>query len=481
MSSPQSSSIRTGLRWSVVEKVGVSVLGIVQLMIVVRYIPKAEIGLMAMSNTVLAFVSIFSEMGLSNSILYHQENRPAALTALFWVYAGVGGGLALLCFWAAPLAAAFFGAPELQSVFQWAALSLAISGLGQLPRALLYKHMEFRELSLAASVAAVASFATVVILAVMGWGVEALVAGLLSSTLAGTVLIIWMGRTLFSLSIKPDFSFLRSHLRFGAFQAAESLMTTFSTQFDTLIIGRLLGAEALGLYDIIKRLLERPMRLINPIVTRVLTPVLAEANADRGQMRRLYLQQLRYLSSTNFPIYVFLALAAGPVIELLLSSQYATAESLLLFPLFCVYFMIYTVQNPIGTLIIASGQVHRSFVYNFCIALVLPVLLWMAAQHSLVWVVAVMVGFQSIMIGVAQRALLYPAAGVTGRQLAAAILQPLLLAALAFALGSLAFWVVEPSWLALGLFAFFGGGLYVVLSWFWNRAYVLAVLKLVKG
>lgn len=473
--------VTTGLRWSVIEKLSVSILSLLQLMVVVRYVSQEEIGLMAMVNTILAFAAILSDMGLGNSVLYHQESRLSTIAALFWAYLAMGCLLAIVCVSGALLAAIFFQEPGLKEVFRWSAISLIISGVGQLPRALLYKELAFRELSIINLVAAVVSFLLVVVYAVLGYGVFALVIGFLANALTATVLTLWFGRNLFSLTTRADFFSLKKHLRFGVFQAGESVVTVFSTQFDTIVIGRLLGAEALGLYDIIKRLLARPLGLINPIVTRVITPVLAGEQGNLKRMKALYLKQILFLCSINFPVYIFLALSSEAVIQILLSNAYLKPESTTVFILFCFYFMIYTVQNPIGTLIIASGQVSRSFYYNAGIFLVLPLLLWGAAQYGLTSVIGVMIGFQGSMIFIAQRILLKPAAGITTMELVTTISTPLLISFFAFSCAAFVASILqENSWQEIIVKFFLGSFLYLAFSLRWNRNFVFEARKLLK-
>lgn len=473
--------LKAGLRWSIAEKIGLTTISLIQLMVVVRFISQAEIGLMAMANTILAFVGILSEMGFGNSVLYSQEDRQSTIVALFWVYSGMGVFLAIVCFFSAPFAVFLFDEPRLEEIFRWSALSIGILGIGQLPSALLYKDLAFREISISKVIASTISFFFIATTAVKGFGAYALVFGSLVNTITSTTLVCWFGRKKFSLTKKANFRSLRGHLRFGSFQVGESLVTSISTQFDTFIIGRLLGAEALGLYDIIKRLLARPLLLINPIVTKVITPVLAVERSSQKRMKSLYLKQILFLCSTNFPIYIGLAFSAEEIIRFFLSDAFLVSRGTTIFMLFCIYFMIYTIQNPIGTLIISSGQVHRSFIYNLGISIILPLILWKAAQQNLDLVVSAMVGFQGIMIFVAQKVLLKPAAGIRSKEVIFVILKPLLISLLTFGGISIVIDFIGFGWYSFIFNFFIGGILYLMISLKWNRDYVLECKQIFIG
>jgi len=454
-------------------------LGIVRLMMIARFVPASDIGLVAMANTALAFAGIFSEMGLNSSLLHHQKVAAPTVNALFWAYLVLGLGLYGVCWGAAPLIALFFEDEAVVWVFQISALSLIFGGLGQLPAALLYKELAYAELSRAALLSSIFGSGLMAALAIAGYGVYALLGGMLFISLLRAGLLLYWGRRLFAPFGEVRFGQVGQHLRFGAYQTAERLVNTFNTRFDILIVGRFLGAEVLGSYELLKRLLERPMRLANPVVTRLITPILARRQQDKAEMKRLYLDQIMALGSINFPFYVLMAFAAQPVIELLLSEAYVSPENLRVFALLCLYYMVYTVQNPIGTIVIASGLVRQSFLYNLGIFAVLPFLLWISSKGGLSGIVAAMVAFHFAMIFAARYFLLRPAAGIQWNELARAIGLPLLISTLTIgvpvglftALWS-AFWSAVTSGAVAAL-------LYALGTYWWNRALVERVRGIV--
>ncbi|MCG8326103.1 MAG: oligosaccharide flippase family protein [Chitinophagales bacterium] len=470
--------VKEGVKWSIAEKIMVAVFNLIQLMIIARFVSTSDIGLMAMINTVLVFFNIFSEMGLANSVLHYQENRRSSLAALFWIYAGMGLLLTSVCFVLTPVIIYFFQEAHLEPVIKLTAISLGLSGFGLLHRTLLYKEMRFRQLSTIRIITTIISFIVTIILAIYGWGVYALVIGLLSSNLFNTIFFLLYGHSLLSLLTTPDFISIKRHFHFGAYQTAERLVNTISTQFDTLIIGRILGAEVLGGYDIIKRLLARPMRIINPIFTSIATPILA---SKREAIKGLYLRQILYLCSTSFPIYIFLMFSGEAIIKIVLSDVYLNPTSHTLFILFCVYFMIYTVQNPIGTVIIASGAVKRSFLYNLGIALSLPIILYFAVQGGVIDIAICMIIFQGSMIIIAQQYLLKPTADTQIEELLSCIFVPVGIGLTAFGGAYIVSLFFNICWWNLLMMGLLGGALYLGLSWFWNKQYVKELMQFIDG
>ena len=421
-----------GLRWSIVEKAFLTMVGILQLIIVVRYVEQADLGLMAMTHTILSLGGVFSDLGLGNSIIHKQEKDHDKLSSLYWSYVIIGCLLTVIFSVASPSFAFFFNEGELTLVVAITSFAFFTNGFIHLYQAMLYAEMKFRILSKIQIIVTTFSFIVVTSLAIAGFGIYALVLGLVTRTIINMLLMLIVGRKHFIPSIYLNVSEVREHLKFGLFQTGERIINTINTQFDTLIIGKLLGAEILGVYDVLKRLLGRPMQLINPIVTRVSLPVLARVQKDSGKAGNLYIRQILYLASINFPIYIYLALSSNVLIPYLLSENWMNPVNNSLFILFCIYYMIYTIQNPIGTLIVATGQVHRSFYYNLVAFLVFPLFLTWGAAKGIVFLLWCMIGFHSIMIFIAYQVLLKKAAIVPFKNFLCAILLPLLLSSLAF-------------------------------------------------
>lgn len=462
-----------GLRWSIVEKVSLAIVGFVQLLVVVRYIGKADLGLMAILNTVLSFAGIFSDLGLGNSILHKQEKNHNKLSSLFWFYVMTGVLLNILFVLISPILAYFFEERALTPVMIIASFTFSINGFALLYQAIFYKELDFRVLSQIQIAVTGASFFCVIILAVLGYGVYALVIGVVVRSTVNVIFLTLAGKKYFIPSLYFKMQEVREHIRFAIFQTGERIINTINTQSDVLIVGKLLGTEVLGVYDIFKQLLSRPMQLINPVITRISLPVLAKVQAEPARAGNLYIRQIQYLASVNFPIYIFLALSSEPVIYYFLTETWLSPTTNLLFILFCMYYMVYTIQNPIGTLIIATGQVHRSFYYNLVILFFLPFLIVWAATKGITVLLSCMLIFHALMIFAAYEVLLIKAAHVPLKDFLYAILLPLVLSFTAFGgIGLISSFLPLNGLSEAIVTLLLGGGGYLVFSLKWNRPFI---------
>src|SRR6266550_3832719 len=88
-------------------------LNLAYIMVLARLLAPQEFGLVAMVTTVMGFLRIFQDAGLSTATVQRQEITHAQVSNLFWVNVSVGGVTALLVAASAPALAWFYREPRL--------------------------------------------------------------------------------------------------------------------------------------------------------------------------------------------------------------------------------------------------------------------------------------------------------------------------------------------------------------------------------
>ena len=73
-----------------------------------RFLTPSDFGLLAMSAPVLAFVQLFSDLGLSQATIQRKEISQEQLTFLFWLNVATATGLAFLLVVISPLVGLFY-------------------------------------------------------------------------------------------------------------------------------------------------------------------------------------------------------------------------------------------------------------------------------------------------------------------------------------------------------------------------------------
>jgi O-antigen/teichoic acid export membrane protein len=374
----------SGVKWTTLSTVVTTILQLLQLAILARFLEPSAFGLMALVMVVIGFSQAFLDMGISNAIIHKQEISKNQLSTLYWV--NILAGFILFCIIAivAPFVSAFYKEPELTELVIIVALTFVIQPFGQQFMILWQKEMRFSEIAKIDIVNKSISLLVSVYLAYKGYGVYALVYGTLAGIVSQTVQYLYMGLK----EYRPSFVFklgeIKEFLGFGAYQMGEKTINYFNSQIDVILIGKLLGTEALGIYSIAKQLIMRPAQIVNPIITKVTFPTMAKVQDDTARLKNIYLKTMNYLSSINFPIYAFLLVMAPDLVPLMFGSKWN--EAILIVQILSIYGAIRSTGNPIGSLMLAKGKANWGFWWNLGLFFYVPIGIYISSQWGLIGV-----------------------------------------------------------------------------------------------
>jgi lipopolysaccharide exporter len=453
-------------------------LQLLQLFILARLLTPQDFGLMAMVMVFVGFIQGYGDMGISAAIIHRQDITKRQLASLYWLNIVVGFLMFALLWAVRPLVVMFFKEPRLMALIPVIALNFLISPWGTQFQVLLRKELRFNIL---AKQEVFSTFIGMVVAITTAWfkqGVWSLVWGGLAASIVGTVMLLMVGwsewRPLLRFSIKD----LHGFIGFGLYQMGERSINYFSERFDQLLIGRLLGAQAIGYYNFAFNLAAQPVSRINPIVTRVSFPIFAKIQHDSNQLQRGYLKLIKFLTTINAPLLIGLAVTAPMAIPLLFGNKWTPSVTLV--QILALVFLFRSIGNPVGSLQLARGRADLGFKWNLVLFFTTPPMLFLGAQKA--GGVGIALALLLLQVLYAIPSYLYlvrPLIGPCALSYAAAALKPITLACLmgvgvwlvgVFASVSMSYLIAE---------ILIGGVLYAALTWFFDRKQLLELKKVV--
>ena len=367
----------SGVKWTTSASLVSNIIGIVQLMILARILSPADFGLMALVMVAIGFSELFIDMGISNAIIYKQDIDSQQLSTLFWLNILVGIFFFILLVLISKAIAAFYKSPELSPLLNLVASTFLIKPWGQQFMVLLQKNMQFAAISKTEIISRIFSFIIVLALAYNKYGVYSLAYGTIAYALFCTIGYIFNGRKVQKPLLYFKLKGVSDFIHFGLFQMGEKALNYFSAQFDSILIGKLLGVETLGVYNVAKNLAMKPFALFNPIITKVTYPMMSKVNNDISLLKTFYLKTVKYLAYVNIPIYSLFILLASPIITVLFGVKWAAAIPLL--QILSLSFITASIVNPQGTLLLAQGKAKTTFLWNLFVFLVYPVSIYLGS------------------------------------------------------------------------------------------------------
>jgi O-antigen/teichoic acid export membrane protein len=317
---------------------------------------------MAIVLVVIGFGRAFADMGVSQAIIHRQDVTRNQLSSLYWLTI-LSGLIAFLLIWlSTPLIIAFYNEPRLDRLMFWAAVIFLITPLGQQFQILLEKELRFSVLAKVEGSASI--FGTVVAIwtALLGQGVFSLLWGQLAETAMRALLSVWIAWREWQPGLHFSFQDLQGYLGFGLYQIGDRSIHYFISRLDQILVGALVGIEALGYYTLAFNLITVPVTKINPVIVRVAFPVFSRIQSDTEQLRRGYMTIMRVLSSVNFPLLLGLIAVAPAFVIQVFGEEWR--DAVILVQLLAVAALIRTHINPITALLLAKGRADLGFKWN---------------------------------------------------------------------------------------------------------------------
>jgi O-antigen/teichoic acid export membrane protein len=370
----------SGVKWLSVSGLGTSILQVIQLAVLARFLTPADFGLMAMVLVVIGVTQAFGDVGLSNIVVQKKTIRREELATLYWVNLVAGILITLVVAASAPFVAMFYLEPRVAEILPIAALTFLFASPGQQFQMLLQRDLRFREIAVGELSAAFTGTIVAVALAMDGRGIYSLVIGYLASTALRSFVFLRVGWNDWRPRIHFSFEELKEHLRFGLHQMGERVVNFVSANVDYIVVGRYLGSEILGAYAIAYQLVVIPLTRINPILNRVAFPLFARKQDDDGALRLGYLEVTKFLSLIVGPLLVGLAIVAPVAVPVVLGDGWQLTTGLI--PILAVVGMLKAVGNPSGSVFLAKGRADIGFYWNCFIAAVNSVAFLMFVRYG---------------------------------------------------------------------------------------------------
>jgi O-antigen/teichoic acid export membrane protein len=159
-------------------------------------------------------------------------------------------------------------------------------------------------------------------------------------------------------SVRPSMNLRASRdlLSFGFGHSMAQLGTLLAQQGDNLVVGRWLGATALGIYGRAYNLMVMPASAFGRIVNRVLFPVMSQVQDERDRLANAYERALAIVAFVALPLSAFLWVVAPEFIAVVLGP--AWGDVVLPFRLFTIGLLFRMSSKISDACTKAAGEVY---------------------------------------------------------------------------------------------------------------------------
>ncbi|HEY7019310.1 MAG TPA: lipopolysaccharide biosynthesis protein [Gaiellaceae bacterium] len=349
---PLGSRIRSGIAWKVASQVTLQLSRMVVALVLARLLAPHDWGLAAMVFVFSGFVVVFTDNAFGTALIQRRELHPGDRSTVFWISAGLGLLLALVGIGLSGLLADYYREPEVRPLFAAVSVGFLVSALGTTHSALLAREMRFRRLELRQIAATLTGATAGITLAVSGFGAWAIVGQQLTEGAVSTVLLWCLLPWRPSLSIS-----MASIRRLGGFAGnvfGENLLYQAGRNLGTLLIGRFVGAAALGAYALATNVILVPFsRLAGPL-QQVFFPAFSRMSSDRERIADVWIRASRLVGTLAFPALTGLVIVAPDFVHVVLGDRWARATVII--QILAWVGLIQSLQTLNGEVLMALGK-----------------------------------------------------------------------------------------------------------------------------
>lgn len=316
-----------GVAWKISVEVITQITRLALLLVLARLLTPSEFGVASIVMAFVIFVPLFADLGLGASLIQAPTLTEVDRSTVFWTSLPLGLGfmcLGIALSW--PLAS-IYDDPSLQPMFAAFSVCFLLASLTSVPSALLIRAMHFRALGIRVIAGTLFGASIAIALAFGGFGAWAIVGGEIANR-AMSLVTIWL-----QSRWRPKRTFSRRKLReqfaYGGTLFGGYLLLQFSQTVQALMVGRLLGATALGRLTVSQTLVYLPFNRIAGPIQEVMFPTFSRMQDEPTRILGALNRVNQVIAAIAFPSLAGLAILAPEFTAVVLGSRWAGTEDVI--------------------------------------------------------------------------------------------------------------------------------------------------------
>lgn len=358
------------LSWMGLAEVGIRLSRLVATVLLARLLTPQDYGLAAIVLMTTEFVRVFTRNGIGDKLVQAEDKFVEQLCQTAWCLNWlIGIVLFLLQCAGSFLVARFYRDSSLILPIVLVGATYLIYPLAMVQTALVRRQNRLKIFSLTNLLQVVADNLLTGILALLGWGMWAIVLPKL------LVAPVWVLMMLHYESWRPAWTFTLKHWRrilgFGSRILGVELLSVFRENVDYLLIGRVISLQALGVYYFAFNAgLGLSMSVINALGVSLYSDI-CDIRSDLILLRRRFDENLRTIFKVIVPLVLLQCSLAPIYVPIVFGSRWVSAGAVPILILICFSALSRPFANASSMLFRAIGLPQVDLQWNLFFTLVL--------------------------------------------------------------------------------------------------------------
>ncbi len=342
--SEQSGSLKKkafgGFIWTFGERIGAQLVSLVVSIILARLLVPDDYAIVGVVTIFFNFANVIIAGGLNTALIQKKDSTPTDYSTILYTSLAVSVVLYLLLFFTAPLIAKAYKMAMVVPVIRIMALTIIVNAVKSILTAYIANTLQFKKLFISTMAGTLFSAVVGIGMAVMGFGVWALVAQQMLNAAVGTISLFVTTK----FKILPVFSTqsFKELFGYGWKIFMTSVITVIYDEINPLIVGLKFSAVDLSFYTKGKSFPSLLNSTISQTLSTVLFPVMSKVQDDMSAVLAITRRYIRVASYVVFPLMCGFFAVSESFVRLLLTEKWMGAVPYI--QIFCISYMFDMIQ-----------------------------------------------------------------------------------------------------------------------------------------
>jgi teichuronic acid exporter len=361
-------NVMHGIRWGAGSKYAGQLITWVMTIYVMRLLTPNDYGLVSMAGVIVAFAMLISELGVGAAIIQTKELDDMIIRQSFSYIALVCFLLFVVVYLSAPLFVLLYREPRLLLIIRLESIQFIAFMFYVIPVSLLSRHMKFKELALVELAGNIGGGVMVLLCALQGLGAISLVLGHIVIILIKTV-----GVNIIQPVISKPTSSLKNIgtlIHFGRKVTFSRVLWFIYSQADIIIVGKILGGDALGFYSVGMNLASIPLDRTSGILSQVAFPAYSSLQNDPQLASTHFYKAVRLVAFLFVPLLWGMSSLGEEAFMVVLGPRWEMAVTP--FRLICLVVPVRMISAMVSPFVDAMGRPDLTFKSVIVAVIVMP-------------------------------------------------------------------------------------------------------------
>lgn len=376
-----------GVKWTSISTLIIVISQLIQFVVLAKLLSPYEFGVLAIINVIINFIRSFVDLGFTAAVIQNNNINNNQLSTLYKMGLLIGLILYVITYLFSPYASEIYTISYLDSYLKYIAITFIIGSFGSLQYALLQKNLKFESIAKIEIIATIVGNGITIILAFMNFGIISVLIGQILNQFYRSFAFFIITKKDFILNIYFNINQVMEIVKFGMYQVGERSINFLSERADQFIIGLVLGASTLGLYNFAYTIVSQPFLILNPVLTKVALPIFSKIQNDKENLKKYYLKIITILALISIIIYLTIVLSIDLIVPAFFGEKWI--ESILLIKVFSLVMIFRSIANPSGSLLLSQGRADLGFKWNIVLFFISVIGIYLASSLGNILIVSI--------------------------------------------------------------------------------------------